>query len=366
MRILFISRSLPYTGGRETFLSNLIDNLKGDHEVALSTPDSIYHENIKVYKHNKDTIEQTIESFKPDIVNCHTHYLVSESINICKKRNIPFVLTLHGNIFEIGNQESIDKFYKYYEKLSALVFVSSHGKEEIGGRIKSNKPKLQVIYNGINKTKFNSDLLSLGENKNLIRNIYDISCDKFIFVTPARMAWYKGLDFMLDTLIENKEFLHANNVQFILATPSTRFRDEELLFMDKLLDRVYQNDIESLLKIIFASYEHMPIVYRMVDGFILPSVSEQFPISILEAMSSRVPVIATKVGGVPELVNDASGYLVEHGNNKSLHSAICKVVEDRQATQNKINYAQKVVHSQYLINHSSQKYEKLFKELLFN
>jgi glycosyltransferase involved in cell wall biosynthesis len=64
---------------------------------------------------------------------------------------------------------------------------------------------------------------------------------------------------------------------------------------------------------------------------VLPSLSEGFPVTILEAMASGLPVIATRVGGVPEIIeNNVNGYLVETENPQEIAEALLKLLQDEQ------------------------------------
>ncbi|MFL5753387.1 MAG: glycosyltransferase, partial [Bacteroidia bacterium] len=66
----------------------------------------------------------------------------------------------------------------------------------------------------------------------------------------------------------------------------------------------------------------MAELYAMADIFILPSHAENFPNSIIESFLCGTPVIASKVGGIPEQVNEKNGILVEKGNAAELSAAI--------------------------------------------
>jgi glycosyltransferase involved in cell wall biosynthesis len=75
----------------------------------------------------------------------------------------------------------------------------------------------------------------------------------------------------------------------------------------------------------------MPGVYASLGVFVLPSFSEGMPVSILEAMGAGLPVVATRVGAIPELIEPGrTGILVEPGNAAALSNAIMKLLDDPQ------------------------------------
>ncbi|MEG1581495.1 MAG: glycosyltransferase family 4 protein, partial [Bacteroidaceae bacterium] len=69
------------------------------------------------------------------------------------------------------------------------------------------------------------------------------------------------------------------------------------------------------------------------DFYVLPSYTEGLPISILEAMSYSLPIVSTPVGGIPEVVDDANGILVQSGDVDALTSALKKMITDKQMRQ---------------------------------
>lgn len=77
--------------------------------------------------------------------------------------------------------------------------------------------------------------------------------------------------------------------------------------------------------------QDMPAVYPAFDLFVLPSLTEAMPMALLEAMAAGLPVIATKVGAIPEVLSDSSfGAVVAPGNPSELAAAIIELLRDRQ------------------------------------
>jgi glycosyltransferase involved in cell wall biosynthesis len=79
------------------------------------------------------------------------------------------------------------------------------------------------------------------------------------------------------------------------------------------------------------SNEKVPEYMAAADVFVLPSLSEGLPNVILEAMASGLPVVATKVRGLPEIIEDGqNGFLVEPKNPNEIAEKVCLLLEDAE------------------------------------
>ena len=100
------------------------------------------------------------------------------------------------------------------------------------------------------------------------------------------------------------------------------------------------------------------------DVFILPSYTEGLPISILEAMSYKLPVISTPVGGIPEVVKDEeNGFLITPGDKKALYNTIIKLATDKEQRMSMGELSYKKVQPHFPENVSAR-LENIYKELL--
>ncbi len=346
MRILIISRYPPFPGGRENFVLELTHRLSKNNKVLVLTPDKNLYKTanltIKKYPRTKKKLEDIIRKFNPDIINSHTFYLSLEVLNISKELNIPFGLTLHGDQFSIGDKQRQDIVTEVARLSDFVINVSKNGKESVVKNIKDiEEDKIFVIKNGVNLKKFKK--CEAGERAKSRKQI-GVGSDKTVILSPTRIASYKGLEFLIDTIVENKSFLEKNNFLFLISIPDYTFSEDEDSLFDILKNKIYKGGVSNLVKFIFLKYEKVRTAYCVSDLFLLPSKKEQLPISILEAMAFQIPVIATKVGGIPELLkNNKDSILIDFSDKKSLIKAIKVIVKGggKNLIENAFNKIQK-------------------------
>ena len=100
------------------------------------------------------------------------------------------------------------------------------------------------------------------------------------------------------------------------------------------------------------------------DVFVLLSRWEGLPITILEAMSAGLPIVASKVGGIPELVSKDSGFLIERGDLDSLVKAIITLVKDREMRLEMGKNARKKIKDNFTLSKMFDKVEREYNNLL--
>ena len=109
--------------------------------------------------------------------------------------------------------------------------------------------------------------------------------------------------------------------------------------------------------------EEMPTVYRESDLFVLASENETFGQVFIEAMSCGLPVIGTKVGGIPEIISDSyNGYLIQPDDASILAQRIEKIMNDKTLREKFIRAGSKTVKS----NFTSEKQFTEFHQTLEN
>jgi len=130
------------------------------------------------------------------------------------------------------------------------------------------------------------------------------------------------------------------------------------------LERLSQNlGIQS--HVTFAGeQEDMASAYSAMDIFVLPSLNEGMPMTVLEAMAAGKPVVASAVGGIPRIVTSGdTGLLVKPGSVDSLRDALTRLIEDTALRIALANRARAHVSQTYSLAHMAKKYADLYETL---
>jgi glycosyltransferase involved in cell wall biosynthesis len=150
-----------------------------------------------------------------------------------------------------------------------------------------------------------------------------------IVLTVCRISPEKGLQYLIEAA--STAIMKIPNARFVIRAYSS-----ETEYKDTLLNLISIYNLQKHFKIIeeFSSYEEIPRYMAAADIFVLPSVSEGLGIVVLEAMACGLPVIGTRVGGIPDMITDNyNGLLVEPKDAQGLAKAIIQVLSDEKMRQ---------------------------------
>lgn len=235
------------------------------------------------------------------------------------------VLTVHNFIIYDEVPWFKKALFKFGEKIlsrvtARVITVSEALKKELVSKYNIQPEMIITVYNGINLSHY----LTLPD-KDRSREAYGIKPGAMVVGTVARMAPQKGLQYLLEAvpLICGPGERNSPDIVIVIAgdgplRPQLEDQAERLGIRDQVIFTGFVRDTAGF----FAS----------LDIFIIPSVSEGLSITTIEAMAAGLPVIASRVGGLPELVLEgASGYLVDPRNPQALAAAILRLASNRDA-----------------------------------
>ncbi len=273
------------------------------HISTSRNPLSIY----KLYK--------LLKSHKFDII--HTHAYSAGTIGRISAflAGIPVIISHNHSVYDYYN-----KYYHFVEWLLShitdkIICISDVVNRFANKTQRINAKKLITIHNGIDSEYAVSEKRTSGLRKEL-----GIPVDHSVICTIAHMEEHKGIKYLIESaslLLQSR-----NDVSFLLVGEGALKEELKILCADLKIEK----------NVIFAGERSdIPEILSLTDIFVLPSLREGLGLAILEAMACGKPVIATNVGGIPEIVKDGvSGILVSPKDPEVLHSAMNELLGNRE------------------------------------
>lgn len=253
---------------------------------------------------------------KFDIVQSHLYYANIASGLVVLFYNYIYPRTERVRL--IFTSHELGKWQKWHENLLGkfiypfvdLVICCSRAVEESKKHMfgLAEAPSWNIIYNGISRERWERILNSKPEG--LLKDIRP-GGGLFIIGTMGRLDLsVKGFDYLIKAM---KEILNRFQCVLLIGGEGP---DREML--DKLIHRL---DLTESVRLIPAEYAQQML--PLLDLFVLPSLHEGFGLVLLEAMMAEKPVVASNVGGIPEVVVEGeTGLLVPPQDSKALFEAI--------------------------------------------
>ncbi len=292
--------------------------------------------------------------FKPhiDLIHLHTFKRLGGIARlVCKLRNIPYIVSIHGGIYNRqvvdsdNKKESFNSSFEWGKILgffvgsrrvikdsNAIICLNDNEYE----RLQENLADKQIflIPNSV-------DITSFSKPKNtIIRKKYNLQKDDYVCLVSARIDEQKN-QLLLLKVINNMKHLHKN-IQVMLVGNIT-----DTTYHSVLLDYIHNNALESYVTLISDlkpnSIELLNI-YLNADVLILPSTHEPFGIVALEAWASSLPVVISDIAGVCNVMEDKKDALIFENNSiSSLEETLSSLILNKTLETNLIKNAQQSV-----------------------
>jgi len=328
-----------FIGGREKHVESLARMLSMNHDVIVFTGSKTK----KVEKTDKDGYTlyrvplitlplvdgesyrvvpkflNTLMKEKLDIVHAHEygHFTTDVATMYSKLRNVPLIMTVHGHFFRARSLNTIKKIYDKSLGLFSLktaeriICISETQKNEVinafGSR--SIEPKIRVIPNGIMLEDFYS-------NDQKKRN--KTPGEKLVF-SLGRLVYRKGFHILIDAAR-----ILEKNTKLIIAGPDGGERR-------RLEDRIRRNKLEERVTLMHpVDDSEKERLFSACDIFVIPSLYEGLPTTLLEAMAYGKPVVCTDLPGLKIIKDWKNGFLVEPGSSKELAEKINLILNDEK------------------------------------
>ena len=235
----------------------------------------------------------------------------------------------------------------------SVVSVSGKTRDDYLRQGYLSKDRISVVYNGVDVEKFNPRVS--GES---IRARYSIG-DAPLMLCVGGGVILKGAAFAI--LAMSKIAKVVPNAKLMLVGIEEKFKPG----LDSLI-----NSLELSSKVVIVPRipnDQLPSFYAASDIVVLPSLSENFPIVMLEAMSSGKPLVASRVGGIPEAIQDKkNGFLVQPGNAEQMADTLIYLLTHPSAREEVGCAARMTVEENFDWPIIGQKYVDEFTRLIEN
>lgn len=352
----------------QRFESTLVTGVEGEYEgnmLGLAAAKGVEPIIIPQLRRNVDPLGGLIALFKlyrlmrrekPHIVHTHTATAGLLGRLAARLAGVPVILhTFHGHVLRGYFAPLRSKALVWMECFLAclsdrIVTVSEGQRRELAEYGVAPLEKITVVPLGFEL----EDLLACESHRGELRRELGLAAEDKLVGIVARLVPIKN----------HHLFLQAAQV-VAEAVPQTRFLvvgDGEL--REEL--EAYACDLGLDGRVLFTGWRHdLPRTYADLDVVVLTSINEGTPVSLIEAMAAGVSVVATAVGGVPDVVVDGeTGYLVEAGDVTGLAEAITELLRNPRKAKEMGSAGRKAVYPKFSAQNLIANVEGLYAELL--
>jgi N-acetyl-alpha-D-glucosaminyl L-malate synthase BshA len=292
---------------------------------------------------------------KQDLDLVHVHYAIPHATSawiarqmLLPGRELPIVTTLHGtDITLVGLQPS-------YHSITAFSILRSQGLTAVSEFLRDQtvknfgvpRDRIHVIPNFIDTTRYRRD------REPCHRPSLAPGGEKIVM----HVSNFRPVKRVTDVVDVFARMLRSVSARLIMVgdgpeRPRAVERAEELGVADKVLFLGKHASVEELLS--------------CADLFLLPSESESFGLAALEAMASGAPVVASRTGGLPEVVVEGeAGFLLEVGDVNGMAEASARILSDKAVWRRMSAAAREVAVTRFAAENVVPVYEALYRDVL--
>lgn len=388
MKILFLYDFPLWGSGSGTYTRNLIQELvKLNHKIGIIAPEErrfledkikqyrveppqipvfVGHPELKgakkyselsvreiteIYKSFLDTAIEAVANFEPDIIHVQHLSLISWVARYIKAlRGIKYIITSHGSclyhILDDKRYLSLSEDAIRHAKTITVVSGDTRSKLlKIFGKFLSKN--IHIIPGGVDISQYPTKLDTSSIDKE-----YDIE-NKKVVLFAGRLISHKGVCYLVRAAkdIKGEVFLVGEG--------------PEKQYLESLIDKKQLKNVHLLG---YLTEQQLINFYYRADVFVTPSVwDEPLGLTILEAMASKTPVIATRKGGIPLLVkHNYNGLFVRPRNSQEIANACNKFLENEEIRRKMGEEARKTVEQKFTWKKIALKFHRLYCKICRN
>lgn len=299
-------------------------------------------------------LDKNVKKF--DLIHLHEYRSFQAYVTwkYAKKYDIPYLIQPHGSTVNLMGKSLMKKLFdkligfnilKDASKIIALTEVEALNIS----RFNIDKKNIEIIPNGIDVSKFPKF-----HQKGQFRKKHNISNNESVILFLGRLHKIKGIDLLL------KSFAGlSGNLKLVIAGPDGGY----LSTIKKIIEKLDISEKVLLVGPLYGSEKYS--AYNDSDIFVLPSVYETFPNTVLEACAFGLPIIITENCGIANIVNNNIGIVVNY-DSIQLKNAIIKILENKRLRNVFMENGKKMIRNQFNWNKILNQLEEIYESNRLN
>ena len=278
-----------------------------------------------------------------DIIHAHSRVSQVASLIASKLTGVPFVTTCHG-YFKLRGRKLLDSWGV------RVIAISDAVRDHLMRDLRVSADRITMIYNGVDTTKFGKRYSE--EEKAALKNKLGINT-KYLIGSIGRLSGVKGHEHIINAL---RELCNTRDDVSALIIGD----GEESGRLNSLARALCVHD-----KIVFLSsvMDTRPYL-AIMDVFVFPSIKEGLGIALLEALASRSAAVASRIGGIENIIIDGiNGCLVPVGNYKKIAESVEFLLDRDLLRQTMGNKGRQVVEEKFSLSSMAKETLSLYQSL---
>lgn len=298
----------------------------------------------RAYRQENRGVERLCTEFRPDVVHTHGRRVDVVGGAAAHRAGFPTVATVHGAIGgSLKNRLYMWVQHRALRRRDAAVAVSAVIAEKL---MASGVPASQIhtVRNAWSPT-------SAPASRDEAHRELGLSTDGAVLGWVGRLSPEKAVDVFLNALASLSESA---------ATAVVIGEGPELETARRQVERLGISD-----RVRFCgAVPDAARLFSALDCLVLSSHTEGTPIVLLEAMSAGVPIVTTRVGGVPDVVSEREARLVPAGDPAALAEAIRQVLDDPVSATRRADAAERRLHTEFGVEQWLREYDSIYRTVI--
>ncbi|MEM0241194.1 MAG: glycosyltransferase family 4 protein [Candidatus Nezhaarchaeales archaeon] len=299
-----------------------------------------------------------------DIIHANTAWVGYTLIHMIRKLNARFVYTCHNPLWPEENVHFGERLVRLIEsyamkKANAVIALNETMRRALVEKGGVNQDKIFVVPNGVDVEFFKPGLRC-----NEVNAKYGLE-GKRVVLFVGRVTREKGVHVLLEAVRILRDKHGLRDIKAVVVGPlSGSFGDDTLTDYARVLrEYVIKNNIDAVFTGSL-DIEELRYFYSCSHVLVLPSYFEAFPMVLIEAMASGLPVIGSKTGGIVDIVeNGVNGYLFEKGSANELAEKLHLVLSDESLRRKLSINSRAIAESKYSWNTIASRLLKIYSSL---